>query len=68
MQYILGIEVKQYAKNIIIYQQNYAIDILKRFNMDKCKPTKAPIEIGPKLTKQDGELVVDSILYIQACR
>jgi len=39
MKYFLGIEVGQSPHGIFFCQQKYATDILKRFKMDKCKPT-----------------------------
>jgi len=39
MKYILGIEVKKSTQGISICQKKCATYILKRFWMDKCKPT-----------------------------
>jgi hypothetical protein len=40
MKYFLSIEVEQYAQGIFIFQNKYATNILKRFKMDKWKPTR----------------------------
>jgi hypothetical protein len=49
MKYFLGIEVEQSAHGIFVCQQKYATNILKRFRMDTCKPTKTPIALGTKV-------------------
>jgi hypothetical protein len=63
MKYFLGIEVDQSSHGIFVCQQKYATDILKRFRMDKCKPTETPIALGTKLSKQDEGSTIDSTLY-----
>ena len=65
MKYFLGLEVTQTDQGIFICQHKYAIDILQRFKMDKCKPAKTPIALGTKLTKNDDEPVVNNTLYKQ---
>ena len=47
MKYFLGLEVTQTDKGIFIYQHKYATNILQRFRMDKCKPTKTPLILKP---------------------
>ncbi|XP_044014018.1 uncharacterized mitochondrial protein AtMg00810-like [Aphidius gifuensis] len=42
--YCLGLEIKQNSEEITIGQTEYINDVLERFNMDKCKPVKTPIE------------------------
>nr|GEV04843.1 retrovirus-related Pol polyprotein from transposon TNT 1-94 [Tanacetum cinerariifolium] len=44
MSYYLGIKVKQTNEEIFIRQERYAIEILKRFGMDKCNPVGTPIK------------------------
>lgn len=53
LHYCLGMEfVKDYAKKmIIIIQSKYIEDVLKRFNMKKCKPTYKPLEANLMLMK-----------------
>jgi len=59
VKYFLGIEVEQSEKGFFICQQKYATDILKRFKMNKCKPTDKPIARGTKSSKQDeGKQIV----------
>ena len=63
MKYFLGLEVTQIAHGIFICQHKYAIDILQRFRVDKCKPTETPIALGTKLTKNDDGPTVNATLY-----
>ena len=42
MKYFLILEVTQTDQGIFICQHKYAIDILQRYRMDKCKPAKTP--------------------------
>ena len=65
MKYFLGLEVTQTDKGIFICQHKYAIDILQRFRMDKCKPAETPIALGTKLTKNSDEPAVNNTLYKQ---
>jgi len=65
MKYFLGLEVTQTDKGIFICRHKYAIDILQRFRMDKCKPVETPIALGTKLTKNGDELEVNNTLHKQ---
>ena len=68
MNYFLGTEVEKYEKGFFICQQKYTIDILKRFKMNKCKPTDTPIAIGTKLSKQDEGTSMHYTLYKRLVR
>jgi hypothetical protein len=63
MKYFLGIEVDQSTKGIFVYQKKYAADIIKKFCMEECNPTKTPIPLGTKLSKKYEGPTVDSTLY-----
>ena len=63
MKYFLGLEVTQIDKGIFIFQNKYAIDILHRFRMDKCKPTDTPVALETKLTNNDDGPTVNSTFY-----
>ncbi|KAM2279296.1 hypothetical protein ACFX1S_040157 [Malus domestica] len=65
MHYFLGLEVIQTTAGNFIYQKKYAQDILKRFQMDDCKPFGTPVELGLKLCKDKGRKEVDSTFYKQ---
>lgn len=73
MSYYLGIEVKQKDDDIFISQKGYAKEILKKFEMEHCKPVSTPVEYGVKMSlHQDGEEInptffkslVESLRYL----
>lgn len=43
MSYFLGMEINQTSSGIFVNQRRYAVDVLKRFGMDKCKPVNTPL-------------------------
>ena len=63
MSYYLGIEVKQEGKGILITQEGYAKEVLKKFKMDDSNPVGMPLECRIKLSKHEGGNKVDPTLY-----
>ena len=63
MKNFLGIEVEKFEKGIFICQNKYAIDLLKRFRMDNCKPIPTQFAIGTKLSKDDEGVDVNPNLF-----
>jgi histone deacetylase 1/2 len=53
--YFLGIEVKHMKDDILLHQQKYATDLLKRTNMHKAKPVCTPMASSEKLSRHEGE-------------
>ena len=43
LDYFLGIEVKKIHDGILLTQEKYAKDILKRVGMKDCKPSSTPL-------------------------
>ena len=66
LAYFLGMEFVTVPSGIILDQKKYAMDVLKRFNMNDCKPSITLVEVGLKLdnTSEDDELV-DPTLFKQ---
>jgi hypothetical protein len=65
MNYFLGLEVWQEPRHIFLGQRKYAFDIMRRFQMDDCRPMTTPmITNWKKLHASDSQLV-DSTLYHQ---
>jgi hypothetical protein len=63
MTFFLGMEVKQKQNEIFICQQKYAKEILKKFNMEECRPTSTPMNQKEKFCKKDGAAKIDEKLY-----
>jgi hypothetical protein len=43
MSFFLGMEIMQNREEIFICQKKYSREILKKFQMDNCKPTATPM-------------------------
>ncbi|XP_014631455.1 uncharacterized protein LOC114411183 [Glycine soja] len=63
MRYFLGMQVKQRPGQIFISQEKYADDLLKKFNMQDCKPLATPMAMNEKLSKDDGQNKVNATVY-----
>ena len=50
-------------EGIFISQEKYTKDLLKRFNMDECKPIKTPMPSNGHLDLDEGGKTVDQTLY-----
>jgi histone deacetylase 1/2 len=51
----LGIEVKRGPHKLILTQERYARDVLKRSGMEKCKSIDTPLSSSDKLSIEDGD-------------
>ena len=54
LAYCLGIEFKITKNAISISQKKYIEEVLKKFDMTKCKPVNSPMEVGLTLQKSEG--------------
>jgi histone deacetylase 1/2 len=60
LHYFLGIQVQRKKGELLLSQERYASDILKRVNMQLCKPVKTPLSTSEKLSVTSGtQLGVD---------
>jgi histone deacetylase 1/2 len=57
LHYFLGIEVKKVDTGILMTQEKYTADLLKRVNMSRCKPVSTPLSVSEKLSAHGGELL-----------
>jgi hypothetical protein len=63
LTYFLGFQVKQMKDGNFLSQEKYTKDLLKRFNMEKCKPIKTPIPTNRHLDLDEGGNPVNQTLY-----
>ncbi|WVZ96725.1 hypothetical protein U9M48_042326 [Paspalum notatum var. saurae] len=57
LHYFLGIEVNKVSDGIILTQEKYANDVLKRAGMMGSKPVSTPLSTSEKLTAHEGSLL-----------
>lgn len=55
LHYFLGIEVNKVHGGIILSQDKYASDLLKRVGMSGCKPVSTPLSTSEKLSLHEGQ-------------
>ena len=60
-----GLEISKTKHGIKVHQYKYALDLLNKFNMKDCKPSKTPFLSGVKLEEVDSSLMVNNTLYRQ---
>ena len=63
LTFFLSFQVKQMREGTFISQEKYTKDILKKFNMDECKPIKTPMPTNGHLDLDEGGKTVDQTLY-----
>ncbi|KAG8493852.1 hypothetical protein CXB51_011146 [Gossypium anomalum] len=63
MTYFLGMEVNQKEQSIFISQQAFALKVLSKFSMSKCKPASTSIALGEKLSSTSEHDRVDEKGY-----
>ena len=52
----LGLKIAQTKHGIKLHQSKYALDLLNKFNMKYCKPSKTPFLSGVKLEEAGSSL------------
>lgn len=57
LHYFLGIEVKKNSQGLVLSQERYATEVLKRVGMAKCKPTNTPLSTSEKLSSTQGAVL-----------
>ena len=62
----LGIQFKHCDGGISLCQTKYILTLLRRFDLEDCKPTITLMETGLKLSLHNGGDYVDVTLYQQA--
>jgi hypothetical protein len=65
MHYLLGLEFWKSTMKIFLNQGKYAVKIMQRFDMLKCKSMYTPMEMKLKLLVDTSSELVDATLYRQ---
>ncbi|XP_016730871.1 uncharacterized mitochondrial protein AtMg00810-like [Gossypium hirsutum] len=77
MTYFLGMEVNLEDYSIFISQQTFALKVLSKYSMSKCKSAGTPVALGEKLSSTSEHYRVDEkgyrslvccLLYLTATR
>ena len=70
LKFFLGFQIVQSKKGICIHRSKYVKDMLKRFQLEDCKPICTPMIVGCKLTKdvdpKHYRSMIGSLLYVTA--
>ena len=67
LHYVLGMSVKRRLRTLSIGQTKYLEGVLKRFDMENCKPVSIPLEQGKKFEPlHENESPVDTQAYQMA--
>jgi uncharacterized membrane protein YciS (DUF1049 family) len=61
--FFLGLQIKQTHEGIIIHQQKYVKELLKKFEMENAKPASTPMATTTKLGKDEDGTSVDESMY-----
>ena len=57
LSYFLGIKFKEAKGILIMHQQKYATDLLKRYKMMSYNPASTPVDPGLRLVKDESKKV-----------
>ena len=55
LHFFLGIEVKKISDGLVLTQEKYASDLLRKFGMEKCKSSPTPLSTSEKLSAHEGD-------------
>ena len=63
MKHFLGLEIDHVQEGIVLHQQKYSKDLLKKFGMLRCKPILTPMEPNVNLCAHEGKDLEDATMY-----
>jgi hypothetical protein len=63
LSYYLGIEVRQEAAGISLFQRSYAEKILEKSGMEDCNSCEVPMQVKTKLSKESNSPQVNATEY-----
>ena len=64
LTFFLGLQIKQSSNGILIYQEKYIKELLKKFNMFDSKPIDTPMGTNSKLIAEESDSLVNQTMYI----
>ena len=65
LSYFYGVEVLATSSSLLLSQQKYVIDLLRKHNMLDSKPVSTPLVMGTSLTSNDGTTPINATMYRQ---
>ncbi|XP_068649219.1 uncharacterized mitochondrial protein AtMg00810-like [Aristolochia californica] len=65
LKHFLGLVVDCTQERILLCQQKYAKDLLKKFRMLECKLNSTPMEPNAKMCAHEGKFFEDATMYRQ---
>ena len=77
LTFFLGLQIKQTSDSIFLSQTKYALELLKKFDMQDCKSISTPMAFALSINKDEFSIEVDgkkyrgmisSLLYLTASR
>ena len=68
LNYFLSLLVKQLKECIFLNQAKYSKDLLRKFEMDKCKPINTPFSTSCHLDHDEAGILVDETKYRELIR
>ncbi|KAK2436365.1 hypothetical protein QL285_021363 [Trifolium repens] len=63
LKFFLGIQINQGEDETYIHQTNYTKELLKKFNLEDCKPMTTPVHPSSSLSKEEAGVKVDRKMY-----
>jgi hypothetical protein len=61
--FFLGLQIKQSEKGILIYQEKYTKNLLRKYKMDETKPINTPMHPFSYLDKDDKVKSLSKKIY-----
>ena len=63
LTFFLGLQIKQSSNGILISQEKYIKELLKKLNMFDSKPIDTPMGTNPKLITDESDSLVNQTMY-----
>ena len=77
LKFFLGIQINQTPEGTYIHQSKYVKELMKKFDLSECKPSKTPMhptcilekeEVSKKVEQKIYRGMIGSLLYLTASR